>query len=248
MLSLSSVADDIQRFDRAYEANDIHELIKLCSSNTEVDKLEDRMHPWAADPQTVGALAATQIAILASRESEPYMKDEIRHAGGIPTLLELLNSKEDDRRQAAVVALSFLSVENDENCEAMFTCGSLPLLIEGMKSDLDGMRAACAQTARNVFVLGHRHRKEFLKLGGLTQLVNLLTVPTVAATPPTALFTQLEAIYHIEDLIMEGGEEVAEFTEAVKQSGAVLKIQELQKCSDPDVAEAANLLVIRLTD
>lgn len=26
------------------------------------------MHPWAADPETVGALAATQLAIFASRE------------------------------------------------------------------------------------------------------------------------------------------------------------------------------------
>lgn len=28
------------------------------------------MHPWAADPETIGALAATQLAIFASRERE----------------------------------------------------------------------------------------------------------------------------------------------------------------------------------
>ena len=34
----------------------------------QIEKLEERMHPWAADPETIGALAATQLAIFASRE------------------------------------------------------------------------------------------------------------------------------------------------------------------------------------
>ena len=36
----------------------------------QIEKLEERMHPWAADPETIGALAATQLAIFASRERE----------------------------------------------------------------------------------------------------------------------------------------------------------------------------------
>lgn len=36
----------------------------------------------------------------------------------------------------------------------MFNAGAMPYLIQGMKSDIDGMRAACAQTARNIYVLG----------------------------------------------------------------------------------------------
>lgn len=36
----------------------------------------------------------------------------------------------------------------------MFNAGAMPYLIQGMKSDIEGMRAACAQTARNIYVLG----------------------------------------------------------------------------------------------
>ena len=36
----------------------------------------------------------------------------------------------------------------------MFNAGAMPYLIQGMKSDIDGMKAACAQTARNIYVLG----------------------------------------------------------------------------------------------
>lgn len=44
-----------------------------------------------------------------------------------------------------------------QNCIAMFAAGAMPYLIQGMKSDIEGMRAACAQTARNIYVLGKQH-------------------------------------------------------------------------------------------
>ena len=31
------------------------------------------MHPWAADPETIGALAATQLAIFASRDRKKHI-------------------------------------------------------------------------------------------------------------------------------------------------------------------------------
>ncbi|SBS83003.1 hypothetical protein PMALA_005150, partial [Plasmodium malariae] len=99
-------------FDKAYDENDVQEFVNLCSSSCEIEKLEDRMHPWAADPKTIGALSATQLAILASKENEPHYKDAIREADGIPVFINLLKSHELDRVHAAVVALSFLSVDS----------------------------------------------------------------------------------------------------------------------------------------
>lgn len=52
-----------------------------------------------------------------------------------------------------VLPLLFVFVDQ-ENCIAMYNAGALPYLIQGMKGDIEGMRAACAQTARNIYVLG----------------------------------------------------------------------------------------------
>ncbi|CBZ52818.1 armadillo/beta-catenin-like repeat-containing protein [Neospora caninum Liverpool] len=244
MLSFGAVGDDVVRFDRAYDNNDIAEFVRLCSSTCEIEKLEERMHPWAADPETIGALAATQLAIFSSREQEPHMKDEIREAGGIEALVKLLASKELDRKHAAVVALSFLSVDNVENCIAMYNAGALPYLIQGMKGDIEGMRAACAQTARNIYVLDVKYRREFMKNGGVTQLVRFLDINPEA----TNVYTQLEAIYHLEDLIGDENDEIPEFVQAVKAAGAIPKLKKLQDCKDQDVADAANLLLVRLSE
>ncbi|KAL8427514.1 hypothetical protein Efla_000551 [Eimeria flavescens] len=267
MLSFGTVGDDVVRFDRAYDNNDIAEFVKLCNSTCEIEKLEERMHPWAADPETIGALAATQLAIFASREQEPHLKDEIREAGGIEVLVKLLASKrilqtrhlrgdafflfavtqELDRKHSAVVALSFLSVDNPQNCIAMFNAGALPYLIQGMKSDIEGMRAACAQTARNIYVLDVKYRRAFMKGGGIAQLVRFLDIPPNAPN----VYTQLEAIYHLEDLVGDENEELPEFVQAVKAAGAIPKLKKLQEARcyrDQDVADAANLLLVRLAD
>ncbi|OEH76750.1 arm repeats containing protein [Cyclospora cayetanensis] len=240
------VGDDVVRFDRAYDNNDIPEFVRLCNSTCEIEKLEERMHPWAADPETIGALAATQLAIFASREQEPQLKDEIREAGGIEVLVKLLASKELDRKHSAVVALSFLSVDNPQNCIAMFNAGAMPYLIQGMKSDIEGMRAACAQTARNIYVLDIKYRRTFMKGGGIAQLVRFLEIPPNA----TNVYTQLEAIYHLEDLVGNENEELPEFVQAVKAAGAIPKLKKLQEsqCRDQDVVDAANLLLARLAD
>ncbi|KJP89115.1 hypothetical protein AK88_01201 [Plasmodium fragile] len=241
---LSFTSNDILRFDKAYDENDVQEFVNLCSSTCEIEKLEDRMHPWAADPKTIGALSATQLAILAN---EPHYKDAIREANGIPVFINLLKSHELDRVHAAVVALSFLSVDNVKNCITMFENGALPYLISGMKSNIDGMKAACAQTCRNIFVLDKKYKKEFLKLGGITQLVNLLEMPP-KYDDSQPLYTQLEAIYHLEDFILNDGDEVPEFLEAVKNSNAIKSLKNLQQCPEQDVAEASNVLLLRLTD
>lgn len=99
--------DDCEKFDKAFEKNDIKEFVRLLSSFQKIDALEDRMHPWAKDPETVGALSATQLAILASNTesesndhpwnfsttfAEPEYREQIRTAGGIPPLVDYLKS------------------------------------------------------------------------------------------------------------------------------------------------------------
>lgn len=51
----------------------------------------DSLHPWATNPQSIGALATTQIAALASVE-DMNVKERIRSADAIPALVEQLQS------------------------------------------------------------------------------------------------------------------------------------------------------------
>ncbi|CDR95552.1 hypothetical protein, conserved [Babesia bigemina] len=245
LLGLEESECDIERFDLAFENGDINEFVALCGSTQPIDKFEGRLHPWAANPTTIGALAATQLAIFASLEQHPEFKDAIREASGIPILVEMLRSNEVDRFHVAVVALSFLSAGNIDNCVEMFNAGALKDLIQGMKSDIDGVRAACAQICRNIYQLGWSCQV-FVKLGGLVNLVRFLS--PCDDTDEELCLTQLEAIYHIEDFIMDGVEELPEFVSIVKVSGAREKLKLLEKSSNKELSMAAKSVRVRLAD
>ncbi|GFE55808.1 ARM repeats containing protein [Babesia ovis] len=245
-LGLDEPDCDIERFDLAFENGDMEEFVSLCESSQPIDTLEERLHPWAANPTTIGALSATQLAIFASKEQHPEYKDAIRKASGIPILVAMLKSDETDRVHAAVVALSFLSAGNSENCIEMFNAGALPELIRGMRSSIDGMRAACAQTCRNIYQLDMEYRRVFVKCGGLVNLVNLLS-PSDDDDEESRL-TQLEAIYHLEDFIMDGVEELPEFVSLVKVSGALGKLKLLEKNTNKELSMAAKSMSVRLAD
>ncbi|KAK1443044.1 armadillo-like helical like protein [Babesia gibsoni] len=248
-LGLDEPECDIEKFDAAFENGDIEAFIALCESKQPIDKLENKLHPWASNPTTIGALAATQLAIFSSKENQPEYKEAIRKANGITTLVEMLKSDEEDRVHASVVALSFLSTGNAENCIEMYKVGALPEMIKGMKSPIDGMRAACAQTCRNIYQLDLEYRREFMKQGGLVNLVDLINPLNPTDEDDEELYlTQLEAIYHLEDFIMDGVEELSEFVSIVKVSGVLPKLKLLEKCRNKELSVAAKNLSVRLAD
>lgn len=237
-----SKGDDAEKFDKAFEKNDIPAFIALLGSRQKIEHFEERMHPWAKDPQTVGALAGTQLAILASmaEKDNPAVKDAIRDAGGIPPLVNFLRSEEDDRVQTAVVCLSFLSAENRENCVHMYKAGILPLLLPHLNSKVDGMRAATASTLRNIFVEGEEYRKEFVDLGGIKGLIRQLEWnPPKAGDPPPNLDMQLEAVLNLQDLIEDDhGNVIQAYATAATQAGAPDLLKKLLKCEDLEVQNA----------
>ncbi|KAK1940350.1 hypothetical protein X943_003056 [Babesia divergens] len=265
-LGLDDAPCDIERFDLAFENGDIEEFVSLCESTQPIDKLENKLHPWAANPTTIGALAATQLAIFASKDHLPAHKDTIRNAGGIPILVDMLMSgvcfiylsvEYLCRRRTATMPLlwhspSFQPGVDSENCIEMFKAGALPDMIKGMRSEIDGMRAACAQTCRNIYQLvcaDLEYRREFVKLGGLVNLVELIHPlrPSDEADEELCL-TQIEAIYHLEDFIMDGVEELREFVSIVKVSGVLPKLKLLEKSGNKELSMAAKSVSVRLAD
>eukprot|EP01069_Polyplicarium_translucidae_P003056 Polyplicarium_translucidae@DN2200_c0_g1_i1.p1 len=257
-ISGNPTVDDVQLFDEAYEANDIPTFVKLLNSKQPIEELKSQMHPWAAQPKTVGALAATQLAILASREKPPKIapggvieipppdsREFVRRAGGIPILVKLLASRADHEAHAALVALSFLSVDSAMNCYEMHKAKALPVLTRHMRGPIDGQRAAAAQTARSIFVLDRKYKMEFIECGGLAALMDLIIPPKSKSEPA---YSVLEACYHLEDFILDVSDEIPYFTKYIKDEGIIKRLEAVQPTANDDILEAVNHLLVRLVD
>jgi len=235
-----SKGDDAEKFDKAFESNDLKAFVELLASAQPIESFEERMHPWAEDPKTVGALAGTQLAILASvaEKDNPRVKDDIREAGAIPPLVKFLASPEKDRVQTAVVALSFLTAECPENTISAYKVGAMELLLKHVDSPVAGMRAAAATTLRNICMEDNEYRKKFVDLGGIDGLVKQL-----ATEPDPALNhadVQLESVLNLQDLIeSEDGTLINEYAQKAIDAGAEAKLQELTKAEDQEVSSSA---------
>lgn len=241
-ISYHSEGPDGAKFMSALESRNLQDFVALLPSLQPIDKLDGQMHPWAENPRTIGALAGTQLALIASTaESEGNfcVKDEIREAGGIPLLVQFLESGQTDRIQIAVVAMSFLTAENSLNGREAYDAGAMPLLIEGLKSNSGEMRVAIALTLRNISMVHEDCRTDFVKLGGIDGLVAQLSAPI---EPTQDEFdVQLDAILNLQDILEEtpGGECVVEHAKLAAQAGAIGKLRKLADSPDEDVSGAA---------
>lgn len=248
-IATSNKGDDAEKFDQAFETNDLQAFVNLLKSAQKIEPFEERMHPWAEDPKTVGALAGTQLAILASTADgdSANVKDDIRNAGGIPPLVGFLKCAEDDRIQTAIVALSFLTAENAQNSKVAYDAGALPELMKYMDAKLVPMRAAVATTLRNICVEDDAYRKQFVELGGLKALVNQLDIPAGEAT--NVADVQLEAILNLQDIIEgEEGQVIKEYAQQVIAAGAEDKLKKLAQSDDEEVQSSANEALTLLKD
>eukprot|EP00914_Ancora_sagittata_P007139 GHVO01014153.1.p1 GENE.GHVO01014153.1~~GHVO01014153.1.p1 ORF type:complete len:241 (+),score=39.62 GHVO01014153.1:208-930(+) len=199
--------DDLEKFDKAYDENDVESIISLLKSRHQISDLPHRLHPWASQPRTVGALAATQLAIIASEHDAStgpgqQVLSDLRNKGCIPILCEMLTDKDESVGHAALVALSFLSVENPRNCIEMQKNKIFARLVPHLMGTQDGQRAAAALICRNVFILDQTYRAEFISTGGALAMMQMLTPVTDRADPG---LTRAEVCYHFEDLLMDAG-------------------------------------------
>jgi len=239
---------DADQFDKAFETNDLKAFVELLQSNQVIQSCKQQMHPWAADPQTIGALAATQLAILASVAakddvpSESSLKLRIHEAGAVIPLVNFLRSDQEDRVQTAVVALSFLTADCPQIAIAAYESGAMELLLQHFDSKVAGMRAAAATTLRNICVEKDDYRAHFAKLGGITRLVGQLSAP-----PDPALNTadvQLEAVLNLQDVIeTQDGILINEYALEAIKAGAEAKLKHLTQAQDDEVRLSAEELL-----
>jgi len=249
-----SVGDDARKFDEAFDNNNLAGFVALLSSTQPIDSFEDRLHPWAEDPKTIGSLACTQLAILASVAEKEQgegqgIKNEIREAGAIPHLAEFLKSKQTDRVQAAMVTFSFLTTECPPNVVAAYEAGSMPLIVEHLDSPIVGMRAASATVLRDMFTERREYLDKFRELGGITRLVAQLSKPVDPSMSQADV--QLEAVLNIQDLIENPNAMVPQVDEDIARevirAGAEEPLRRLKQTGDQDLQASADELLEMLT-
>jgi len=235
-------SQDADKFDRAFEANDIAGLVALLLSRQPIQGVEDRMHPWAQDPQTVGALAGTQLSALAQiavEEDDPQMRISIGEAGAIVPLVDFLRSGEENRVQTAVVALSHLLTDCPSNVKSAYEAGVMELLLEQLEAPVVGMRCAAANALRDIFVENDAYRRRFVQLGGVTAMVKQLS-----GMPDSEQWTtnhQYEALVNLQDLLDDdSGNVIQDYAREAMTAGAEEHLRVTMQTDDEEVRKAAS--------
>lgn len=245
----ASSGPDADEFDRAFRANDLEAFVRLLGSTQAVQRLEEPRHPWATAPRSVGALAATQLALLASvaARGDPEIKAKILRAGAVPPLVELLRPEEDDdRRHAAVLALNALTEDWKEAGAAAYEAGALPPLIACLGADPPGLRGACASTLRHICMESEEYCDAFVGLGGMAGLVGQLDDRLYPPEAGTELV--LEAMWNLEDVTLDPrGNVVERFARLALEQGAAEKLEALKKSHDTEVSGAAQKVLETLS-
>jgi hypothetical protein len=244
------VPDIATRFDSAVRNKDLMELVKLLSSSHRLGKdVMATQHPWADQPQTIGSLAAVHLAVLAN---DPSIRTRIRAAGAIPVLVQFLNpTNSRDKIHSAVVALSFITIDNDDNCREVYRCGGLSLSVPLMSAEPEGLRFASSSVCRNLYCKNRNAREEFVNLGGAKSIMGLLNYQPSRAKDTVYMDGIFETVSNLRDLLDpdctandSGGRVVKR---AVKE-GVVTALTVLQNdCNDDEVKEEAATLNLQIS-
>jgi len=167
--------------NKAREQWDVAQLIKLIPSNTQITIDSVVLHPWAENPQSVGALAVSQLGIYTSRKEARTEKvvAEVLRLGALESLLQCLSASPRDRKEAALLALSFLSEDCSFHtgpaiCEKLLQLNVLPLIMAELKDAKEGVRSTALFCCRNLYLSRPAVQRAFVEAQGCKPLCDLL--------------------------------------------------------------------------
>lgn len=116
--------------------------------------------------------AADAITNLAHENSS--IKTRVRMEGGIPPLVELLESRDIKVQRAAAGALRTLAFKNDDNKNQIVECNALPTLILMLRSEDAAIHYEAVGVIGNLVHSSPNIKKEVLLAGALQPVIGLL--------------------------------------------------------------------------
>ncbi|XP_057549477.1 ARM REPEAT PROTEIN INTERACTING WITH ABF2-like [Amaranthus tricolor] len=117
--------------------------------------------------------AADAITNLAHENSN--IKSSVRIEGGIPPLVELLDSTDIKVQRAAAGALRTLAFKNDENKNQIVECNALPTLILMLRSEDPAIHYEAVGVIGNLVHSSPNIKKDVLLAGALQPVISLLS-------------------------------------------------------------------------
>lgn len=214
--------EDAEKFDEAFATMDIQAFVQLLSSQNKLGEgqLEEvPEHPWADLPNSVGALAATQLAVIASMDESNVVT--IRQAGAIDVLVGFMKpGVSTDKRDAAVVLLVFMTSVDPDGASASEAGqkGVLPDLLRvlGDSSAPRGLRAAVSTILVNILLEHQGTASRFIREDGAKQLMK--ACDSTGCTPGDLIFF-VEIVENLIELTeTEEGGEASKFLPSIRKT------------------------------
>nr|CAB3461559.1 unnamed protein product [Digitaria exilis] len=135
-----------------------------------------RRHKSTINSRVVNSVikrAADAITNLAHENSN--IKTSVRMEGGIPPLVELLESQDLKVQRAAAGSLRTLAFKNDENKTQIVQCNALPTLILMLRSEDAAIHFEAVGVIGNLVHSSPNIKKEVLNAGALQPVIGLLS-------------------------------------------------------------------------
>jgi len=189
--------EELEQLSYAKEQLDLKAIEKLLDSNTRILIEDVSIHPWADNPCSVGALTATQLGIMASENSSQQtsvFSSLILETEILEKLVSFLKSDENDKREAALLTLSFIST-SPEVVDKLLDLSTLDLFIGFLSSDKEGVRNTAGYCCRNLYASRKNVQKMFIAKGGSAKLVKLLESSESSVV--------MESVLNLLDLLLD---------------------------------------------
>jgi len=242
----------MKRYLAAIQRKDYDTLTSLMPSMEPVS-ITDKLHPWARNPETLGALAGVQMAIMPDSSNKPVVADikaKLGKVGAVAEYVKFVRSKLPDRVDIGIVALSTLTSECPENNRILIKADSVPVWMSNLSSGPIGTRIAVGTILRNMCVEGGRDfTRNFVAKGGIDILVKQLDIDSTKETESSIDDMRLEAIMNLHDILEDAsGSVIPEFSQLAIQAGIRSQLTKCLSSSDTDVKESAQDLLNALEE
>jgi len=219
--------------DRVADAGVIPVLVKIISGFNSEQK--EKPQDPVAITSSVARRAADAITNLAHENHA--IKSTVRHDGGIPPLISLLNCVHDVKVQrAAAAALRTLAFKNPENKNQIVEEGALKMLLFMVRSEDSSVHKEAVGVIGNLVHSSLPIKKRVLDEGALQPVIGLLSSTCLESQREAALLLGQFAATEPKDYNMT----------RIVQRGAIVPLVEMLKNSDPGLREMAAFALGRL--